>query len=82
MTAEICRSETANDAFTEGRVAYIAHGASEKDTTRTTEISEKQFLFTKFYLFISNSPSNRGCFINISLPKAYYMSFCSEKCAL
>ena len=26
----------------------------------------------------THSPSNRGCFINIPLPKAYYMSFCSE----
>jgi len=24
-------------------------------------------------------PSNRGCFVNLPLPKAYYLSFCSEK---
>jgi len=32
--------------------------------------------------FVTDGPSNGGCFINIPLPKAYYMSFCSEKCAL
>ena len=42
------------------------------------------FLYVEVALSHSNRASlcNRGCFINIPLPKAYYTSFCSEKCAL
>ena len=74
-------SQTAT--FNRGRHLYSAGRPSR---WALAHISGLLFLCTcHFHLKISIrqlSASNRGCFINIPLPNAYYMSFCSKKCGL